>query len=926
MLKLNFIARFLPVALLSLGCALAVGTPANTVIENVASATATLDTPGGDETVELLSNVVRTTVLPVCAPSVVPNGTLSAPGQTLARLPGESGVFTYTVTNGGNDRFALALTADVDGASNFTPDVQVIVDANGNGKLDDADMPASSVTLAADARATVFVKVTAGAAARGNAFVNLAAACGAADGGARDADNVSLLKVGEPPALVLRKTFGSATVRPGEETTVRVDVQNTGAGDSREVVVTDALDTPDMADFTFVPGSATSTAGAVSFSGDGVTFADAEPTPVRQVRWRLPTVPAGATASLTFRLRVPASAVGARANTVTLATPNTPALTSTARVDVRYTPALAIGPVGNARALPGGELSADDTQTRVSAVLRQPVCFVHTLANLGDQDDAVTLRADLQAGAADVTFTAEDGGALAQPLPLARGASVNVRVCLTPTGASAGADALRVLITAVSSVGAPSNATIDRVTSVATVAPDLNKTVNADGTVTAGTELTYTLTVHNPYAFALEGVRVTDPLSAQLTFVRASDGGAFANGAVTWALGALAPGETRTLTLVTTVNADAPDDVVVENTFSFVSTQTPTPVPSPTTRTPVYSSGLPITKTSTPTVVTVGDRITYTITLRNPSRSATFRSVEIEDDMPRGLSYLPGTATLDGRALPDPTVKSAGALIWTVADLQPGQQLVLKFDARVTPEAGDDLVNVVIARALGMNGSRVTSNFARAANKTDPALFVTRGDLVGYVFIDRNRDGTYQKGFDQPIQNARVVLANGRVALTDTEGRYHFAGVQEGFAALRLDPSSVPYAALSVPQDGARDGSRGVFIRNLTSVDFPLGALGGDIAVLRDTTVRVGDLTIFKQVFTTAERGVYLTQLTLSSPRDLPDFFLDDPLPDGAQLLDGQNAARDATLTAGTHIITYRFRFAGDANAAVTDPNAGWRY
>ena len=71
---------------------------------------------------------------------------------------------------------------------------------------------------------------------------------------------------------------------------------------------------------------------------------------------------------------------------------------------------------------------------------------------------------------------------------------------------------------------------------------------------------------------------------------------------------------------------------------------------------------------------------------------------------------------------------------------------------------------------------------------------------------------------------------------------------------------------------------------------------------------------------------MYLVQLTLGASTDLSGVELNDPLPQGAELLDGQHALTFTTLPGGERVLTYRFRWAGDLKGAVTDPAARWRY
>ena len=103
-----------------LGLAQAAGVPAGTVITNVATGSADpLIT--GQPPIAAQSNLVSTTVSPVCAVSVTPDGTVGQPGQQQTILPGESALFAYRVINSGNVAFDVPLSVRIPGESAFTP-------------------------------------------------------------------------------------------------------------------------------------------------------------------------------------------------------------------------------------------------------------------------------------------------------------------------------------------------------------------------------------------------------------------------------------------------------------------------------------------------------------------------------------------------------------------------------------------------------------------------------------------------------------------------------------------------------------------------------------------------------------------------------------------------------------------------------------
>ncbi|WP_424950610.1 DUF11 domain-containing protein [Deinococcus sp.] len=928
MRSLRYTTTQLLVLLLALlGLAGAAGTPAGTVIENQALFQALPGDPS-EAPISASSERVGTVVERVCSLSVLPNGTLATPGQSVDLLPGEVATLHYTLTNTGNAPNTYALSAGSDASSAFKPgDLGVYPDRNANGVIDPGEAAISSLSLPADASAALLVRVGSDAASRGNAFINLTAACAASLGGASDQNHVARVTVLDPPALTLSKSFSAARVMPGGTVGVTLTLGNSGQGASREVLVSDLLDAGDMSGFAYVPGSATAEAGHLEYSTDGSAWQPGESGTVLGLRWRLDSLAAGASARLSFRLVAPNAEVGTRRNVASLSSSGAPDTQAAASVEVRYAPAIALGPVGNPQANPGGELSGDDLQSVPQAFAGQEVCFRQTEQNLGDRPDDLSVRFQLSAGQATVRLLEIDGSALTRALTLAPAASHDFLACVTPTQGSSAPIELRLIASGVR--GAAENVTLDKVAALILGQPKLTKTVTPTGTIKPGDLLTYTLTVQNPLSADLSGVTLRDPLDAHLAFVSA-EGGSVNGGAVTWNIGALPAGQTVTRTLVARVLAGTPDDTVISNAFTFSSMEFAAALTSAPVTSPVFAGGLIFSKTSTPAEVSIGDLMTYTFLVRNPSTVATLRLVEINDAMPVGLEYIPGSSSFNGSPITDPTITGINH-VWTLPELGPGAQHEVVFLARVLPSAtGDRIQNTAIARAISANGSEIPRISASATNRITPLLFAPIADVVGYVFQDLNRDGGYQQGIDLPVQNARVILANGRIALTDAAGRYHFGSVREGFTNLRLDPSSVAQQPLSVPQDGGRPGSRGVNVRGVTSIDFPLKPNTADIGVIRDTTLVMGTtqnpglLQLRKQVFSTDQEGVYRVQLDLTAAQALPLFTLTDPLPTGAALEGGVNTLSLPGLPTGPRTLTYTFRFAGSPAAAVTDPLAGW--
>lgn len=237
------------------------------------------------------------------------------------------------------------------------------------------------------------------------------------------------------------------------------------------------------------------------------------------------------------------------------------------------------------------------------------------------------------------------------------------------------------------------------------------KTVDpAAGTaVDPGDVLTYTLTAVNTGQTVLDPVTITDDLSGVLPYATfnadavASIAGAAAAPAtldgteLSWT-GALAVGQTVTVTYSVTVSADGVG-TVIENAASATATppggSTITPPPGVTTN-PVNEPGFSVSKSVDPaagTAVDPGSVLTYTVTGVNTGETA-LDPVTIADDLSGVLAHAEynddATATIGGTATTAPTV-AADRLSWTGA-LQVGDSVTITYSVTVRAEAGGAVI------------------------------------------------------------------------------------------------------------------------------------------------------------------------------------------------------------------------------------------
>ncbi|MGQ9717681.1 MAG: beta strand repeat-containing protein, partial [Anaerolineae bacterium] len=175
--------------------------------------------------------------------------------------------------------------------------------------------------------------------------------------------------------------------------------------------------------------------------------------------------------------------------------------------------------------------------------------------------------------------------------------------------------------------------------------------------VQAGAQITYTITVTNA-ANAIGpalGIIVTDTLPATVDFQSCS-GCTQPGKAVTWTLGTLGVGESRTLTLVGRVYSPLDNGTTLTNTAAVSATNGLAAVETSETTTVQSAPAFTVTKTVYPSAVVAGTVVTYTIIVTNTGNE-TAQSATVTDT-------LPASFTFGGMVQGDAPVQSGSDLIW----------------------------------------------------------------------------------------------------------------------------------------------------------------------------------------------------------------------------------------------------------------------
>jgi uncharacterized repeat protein (TIGR01451 family) len=364
----------------------------------------------------------------------------------------------------------------------------------------------------------------------------------------------------------------------------------------------------------------------------------------------------------------------------------------------------------------------------------EPASFSDDLS--GVLDDA-TYNGDASNGATVSGTTLNWSGAIGV------GETVNITYSVTVNDPDTGDHALTNTVIPTDETGSCISAA-DCTTTTLVSSYNVAKSVDATEVI-PGSTVTYTVTVTNTGQVAYTDAApatFTDDLSQvadDATYNNdATNGATITGNTLSWS-GALAVGETKTITYSFTVNDPDTGDKILSNAV----------VPGDTGRceagectTQVPSGAYTVAKTSNAATTTPGGTVTYTVTVTNTGQIAytDAKPASFTDD----LSKVLDDATYNGDATNGATV-SGSTLSWQGA-LAIGASTTITYSVTVNdPDTGDHtLTNVVVPNGPGgdcetVGGCTTTTQVASyATKKTVDAASVSPGGTVTYTVTVTN--------------------------------------------------------------------------------------------------------------------------------------------------------------------------------------------
>lgn len=217
----------------------------------------------------------------------------------------------------------------------------------------------------------------------------------------------------------------------------------------------------------------------------------------------------------------------------------------------------------------------------------------------------------------------------------------------------------------------------------------------------------------------------------------------------------------------------------------------------------IEEARLVISKRGDKSMAEIGDMVLYTIEVRHVSGTAP-RMVNLVDVLPRGFTYIDGTARVDGRMIAEPLGRPGPRLGFGLGPINAGGQLVLTYRVRIGVGAlqGDGINRAQAhgclsnAGCIDPNGlsplpGSVPSNHAEYRVRVTGGVFTDEACVLGKVFVDCNNNHVQDRE-ELGIPGVRLYFNDGTWLISDSEGKYSYCGLSPNSHTLKVDPSTLP--------------------------------------------------------------------------------------------------------------------------------------
>ncbi|MDP2929393.1 MAG: carboxypeptidase regulatory-like domain-containing protein [Candidatus Omnitrophota bacterium] len=226
------------------------------------------------------------------------------------------------------------------------------------------------------------------------------------------------------------------------------------------------------------------------------------------------------------------------------------------------------------------------------------------------------------------------------------------------------------------------------------------------------------------------------------------------------------------------------------------------------------------------TTASVGDILTYTITVTNTSSTVDVTSANVSAGLPHDFRYAKGTTTIDKASGPDPS--SAKSPSWPLGTITHATTRTITYRVIIGPDVKTGKNKAYASVAGTALGSSTQAGPSTAVVDIRDGLFCKKELVIGKVFNDKNGDGIQDKG-EEGIPGVALIMEDGKTIVTDEDGKFSVPDVAVGVHIFRVDQRMLPGGPLtkeSTLNKGEKTAYEATKIRQLQSVQYTAGGSG----------------------------------------------------------------------------------------------------
>ena len=195
-----------------------------------------------------------------------------------------------------------------------------------------------------------------------------------------------------------------------------------------------------------------------------------------------------------------------------------------------------------------------------------------------------------------------------------------------------------------------------------------------------------------------------------------------------------------------------------------------------------------LSKSAGRSMVSVGDFMSYDITLENNDPVGTLFSTIITDKLPPGFRYQQGSTRINGTAAADPAISADGStMTFAVGTVAPNSSLTIRYVVAVGAGA---IPGMATNTATAATTPAVTVNTATAKVLVQEPFMISRNIIMGRVVVGACSENIEDN--KKGMEGIGIYLEDGTFVFSDRFGMFHFEGVRPGSHVVQLDLDSIP--------------------------------------------------------------------------------------------------------------------------------------